>query len=172
MITKTKALTINLNSFIFLAKFLTLLSIATFAPILLSQNLTGPIVNASLFLAVYFLGLPSAIFIALIPSLVSLSIGFLPLALAPMIPFIMMGNIIMISTFNYFKDKNYWSAVFLSAIFKFAFLFTTSSLIINLIIKQELATKVANMLSYPQLITAIIGGLIAYTFINKKNRLF
>jgi len=37
-------------------------------------------------------------------------------------------------------------------------------MVMNLIPKKELALKVSTMMSWPQLLTALLGGLIAFIF--------
>lgn len=159
---QVKILTIKKEVFLILAQFAILLGIATIAPFLKQQAITGSIVNATLFISTVILGSQGAILVGLIPSVISLSVGLLPAAFFPMVPFIMVGNSILILTFSYLRAKNYWLGIFISSVFKFIFLFSTSSLVINLLLKKEVASQVAIMMSWPQLFTAFSGGLIAY----------
>ncbi len=159
---KTKTLSIDLSSAII---FVALLSIASILPLFHNQIITGPLVNAVLFLAVILAGTQNAILIGLIPSIIAISTGLLPSALSPTVPFIMISNTLLVLSFSYFKDKNYWLGVVLSSFLKFFFLFATSSIVINLLVKKELSSKVASMLSLPQLITALAGGFLAFIFL-------
>lgn len=160
-----KTLVLRKKSIINLVAFVVLTGVITIAPLFHFQPVTGPIVNAILFIAVIFLGIQNTLLIGLIPSVVALSVGFLPAVLAPMVPFIMLSNAILIITFGYLKDKNYWFGVIVASVFKFIFLFTTSSVVVSLLLKKEIATKVATIMSWPQLITALAGGIIAYIFL-------
>ena len=160
-----KTLVLKRENISTLIQFVALVGIATVAPLLGQQAITGPIVNATLFISVMFLGAQNAILVGLVPSLIALSVGLLPSVLAPMIPFIMVGNTILIITFSYLKEKGFWSGMILASVFKFLFLFGTSSIVINLLLKKEIASKVAMMMSWPQLFTALAGGLIAYIFL-------
>ncbi len=145
------------------AIFTTLTGIAIVLPALVHQQaITGPIINATLFLAGVFLSPETAIFVGLFPSLVALSSGLLPAPLAPMVPFIMISNAILILVFSFLRKKNFWVGMVLASIFKFLFLFTTSSLVINLLLKKDLAPKIAQMMSWTQLVTALAGGIIAF----------
>jgi len=162
---EVKTLSLKKENILALGEFVLLLSLSIFAPYLKFQWLTGPIVNAILFVSTILLGSSSAILIGLIPSVVSLSTGLLPIVLAPMIPFIMLGNTILILTFDFLKKKNYWLAIVSSSFLKFFFLFLTSEAVINLLLKKETATKVASMMSWPQFFTALAGGAIAYLFL-------
>ena len=157
---------VNVNS---IAQFAGLASVAMFLPYLIHiQWITGPIVNAVLILTLLKFGLRNAVAIAMVPSLMALSGGLLPIVLAPVVPFIMIGNMILILcvdwSYNNFKDKvnGYWFGVLLGASLKFLFLFFSVNIISGLLIQQELAVKVAQMMSWPQLYTALLGGVIAW----------
>jgi hypothetical protein len=168
---QVKSLVLKKEKIFVLSQFIVLVGIATAAPLFHSQPITGPIVNATLFISVILLGTQGAILVGLIPSLIALSVGTLPPVLAPMIPFIMLGNVILILAFNYLRNKNYWLAVVGASFLKFLFLLSTSSIVINLLLKKEIASKVAMMMSWPQLLTALFGGLIAYLFLKKLKKI-
>ncbi len=157
-------------------KFLVLLTVAAASPLigLHSQWLTGPLVNAALILAVYLLGIRGALLIGLLPSTIALGTGLLPAPLAPMVPFIIIANVILVLVIDWFKNKflnyelrirNYGLGLIFSAGLKYFFLLTTSAIVVKLLIKQELAVKVVEMMNYPQFFTAMIGGAIAYGFL-------
>lgn len=155
-----------------MTQFIVLGSLATFLPFFIhAQFLTGPIINAALILALFLVGVRSAVTLALIPSLMALEGGLLPAVLAPVVPFIMISNCILIFTIEYLYNKfeqsprGYWLGVLAGAIFKYAFLFFSTGFIARLLIKQELAIKVAQMMSWPQLATAIAGGVIAFSIL-------
>lgn len=139
---------------------LALVSVAVFAPFLKYQPVTGTIVNATLFISVMVLDIQSAIFVGLIPSLVSLAVGLLPTALAPMVPFIMFSNTILIVSFNLLRKRSYWLAVISSSLLKFLFLVVISSILFN---------NAVFMMSWPQLLTALAGGLVAYFIVKNKH---
>ena len=160
-----KIITIERKKIITLAKFIALAGVASLAPLFLSQQITGPVVNAILFIATVILGPEKAIIIALTPSPFALSFGLLPSVLAPMIPFIMLGNAILVYVFGALWRMNYWLGMVLSSFFKFIFLAISSNIVMDLLLKTELAPKVALMMSWPQLFTALTGGLIAYVFL-------
>lgn len=152
-----------------LTKFLGLAGVATILPFYIHlQWITGPIINAILILALFLVGIRSAIVICLVPSLMALSGGLLPAVLAPMVPFIMIGNVIFVLTIEFFYSKfkndfrGYWFGIFFGALIKFIFLFYSVSFISKLLIKQELAIKVAQLMSWPQFFTALMGGVLAW----------
>lgn len=162
--------TLDKNQIISLSQTLILLTVAVTAPYLGhisgQQFITGPIVNTTLFLAIILLGIRKAYLIALIPSCIALSTGFLPASLLPMLPFIMISNIIMMEIFKYFKSSGkFFTGIVISAFIKFIFLYSVSLLILENFLKAETAQSVASMMNYPQFITAITGGLLAWTIL-------
>lgn len=162
---KIKNLILEKEKILTLIKFVVIFSLSIFAPLFKIQFITGPIVNALLFLATVILDYSSAILIGLLPSIISLSIGLLPFVLAPMVPFIMIGNSLLVIIFHSFYKKNYWLGVIISSFSKFLFLFLSSQILVNFFIKTPLATKFSSMMSWPQLLTALTGGFIAYLFL-------
>ncbi len=161
----TKELAVSRERITFLTKLVALLSVAMIVPLFHQQMITGPIVNATLFVATAVLGVSGGILVGLIPSVVALSAGLLPPVLAPMIPFIMLSNTIMVLAFYFLKEKNYWTGMITSSILKFVFLYSTSAVVINLLLQKEVAAQVSLMMSWPQLLTALAGGCLAYIFI-------
>lgn len=158
-----KTLVVNKKAVIFFAiQFTILIGIAATVPLIRNQLVSGSIVNAVLFISVALFGIQNAILVGLTPSLFALSVGFLPAVLAPMVPFIMVGNTILVLVFGYLRKKNYWLGIVSAGFLKFIFLFVVSSIATDLIIKKEIAQNTALMMSWPQLFTALVGGLIAY----------
>ena len=105
-----------------LALFSVLVGIAVLVPAFIHiQAITGPIVNATLFLAAVLLAPEIAILVGLLPSLIALSSGLLPAPLTPMIPFIMVGNTILILVFHHSRKRNFWLGIGLSSLLKFLF---------------------------------------------------
>ena len=126
------------------------------------QPITGPLVNALLLIATVLVGPFEAVMIGLVPSTVALASGTLPLPLAPMVPFIMIGNALFVGLFYYSKKLGFLPAVIIAALIKFVFLAGTVRLLMSTMIKSELVAKLSIMMSWPQLFTALTGGLIAY----------
>lgn len=168
---KTSTLTFGKVNILSIIKFATLIGVATVAPLFHFQPVTGPIVNATLFIAAATLGAQSAILVGLIPSIIALSSGLLPPVLAPMVPFIMLSNAILIMTYSYLEKRNFWLNIAVGSTLKFLFLFSTSSVVINLLLQKEIAEKVALMMSWPQLLTALAGGIIAFPVIKLIRRI-
>ncbi|MEA2088616.1 MAG: iron hydrogenase [Patescibacteria group bacterium] len=145
-----------------IANFLFLAGLSILIPAFFHiQFITGPMINAILFLSVVLLGRSSALLIGMIPSVIALSFGLLPALLAPMVPFIMLSNAILIMVFSWL-EKKYWAAVLIASTAKFLFLYFSCSIIMDLIFKKELALKISQILGWTQLATAILGGIIAF----------
>ena len=160
-----------------MAQFIGLAGMAMILPFFIHlQWLSGPIVNALLILILFIVGIRSALVVALVPSLMALAGGLLPAVLAPVVPFIMISNAIFVLSIDRIYDwsKNsasgYWSGVLIGAVLKFSFLYLSVSWISKLLLKKDLAIKVAEMMSWPQLITAILGGAIAWLILKWLKR--
>lgn len=154
---------INTNAIVSVEKILILITLATIVPAFIhAQWITGPLVNAILFLSVIYCGLSGAILVGMIPSVIALSAGLLPAPLAPAVPYIIVSNALMaIIFYTFFRKKNFWLGVALGALLKFGFLYMIVSTIVKLA-SPQIAPKIAAMLSWPQLLTALAGGCISY----------
>ncbi|MFA5126391.1 MAG: iron hydrogenase [Patescibacteria group bacterium] len=155
-----------------LAIWLAIMGLALIVPLFPLQQVTGPIINALLFIAVVILGLRQALVICFVPSLMALSAGLLLPILAPIVPFIMVSNVILVVTFNYLWRINFAWGVVIASLLKFIFIWSTTSATANLFIKNQIAIKtVANMMSWPQLVSALAGGVLAYGFLKFIKRI-
>jgi len=171
MITKVKSIVLSSIQTKVLARaglFALFLILATFAPLLKNQFITGPIVNALLFLSTVYLGISAGLLISFLPSMFAFFTGLLPLPLMPMIPFIIISNAVLVLSFGIFRKKSFWLSAISASLLKFLFLFASSSFIINFFIKQSLPEKIVSMMTWPQLITALSGALIAFIVLKIK----
>lgn len=164
---RTQTMTLTKSS---LVTLVALLAIATVAPLARNQFVTGSIVNATLIIAAATLGIWEGLLVGILPSSIALATGLLPAALAPMIPFVIVGNAILVVTFGGMGKKNYWLGVIPGVFFKFVFLAATSSVVAGLILNDRVATSAAAMMSWPQLATAITGAVIAFGFLKIKEK--
>lgn len=126
-----------------------------------NQWITGTIVNAILFLAVWRVGIVNAAFAAALPSSVALARGLLPAPMAVLIPYIIISNLILIAVF-YFLSRFPLLAIITSSFAKFLFLFTITSYFV------KVASPLIQMMHWPQLFTALAGGLIAIGIIKTQ----
>lgn len=142
------------------AIFTALLAAVVIAPLAGNQMLTGTIVNASLFLSVVFLGLPAALLMGALPSVISAVTGLLPALIFPMVPFIILSNWLLAATFARHFHRRMW-AVVLASVLKFTVLSVTATFLVPAWLGAPLALPLLWMMSWPQLITALSGGVVA-----------
>ena len=137
-------------------------ALAVVAPYFGNQLITGSVVNTLLFISTSIIGLESAFLLCLIPSLISIYTGLLPLALAPMIPFMMTGNALLVLIFSKLSKKSFWFGAVSASLIKFAFIYFAGMIFLK---------NISLMISWPQLATAIAGACIAFLFLKviKKN---
>lgn len=126
--------------------------------------IVGPIVNAVLIIATATAGMWSGAAISVIAPLVSALTN--KAVIAPIIlafsPFIIIGNLIIVIAFHLLRKKNKLAGVGAGAILKFGFLFTAILIFTNVVdMKPQVAATLTNLFSWPQLITAVAGGVIA-----------
>lgn len=141
------------------------------APLFPNQFISGPMVNAILFIVTVMLGLRSGLIFSFVPSVIALIGGLLPVFLVPFIPFIMLSNIIMVSVFHNLRLKNIKLAIVVSAILKFIFLAVASKLFFEFFLNSTMSQTIAYMMSWNQLYSALLGGIIAYTFLKIIKRI-
>lgn len=171
---KIKTLIVDKPQIISLAKFAVLLALAIAAPLSHQQLITGTIVNAVLFFAAGILGWPSAVAIGVLPSLFALTFGTLPKPLAVFIPFIITSNAFLILAFHYFYQQSLkiqssvksqalkLTGIVTASFLKFVFLFSFSQLIFSNLANTKPGQAILLTMSYPQLVTALFGGIIAF----------
>ncbi|MCX6762412.1 MAG: ECF transporter S component [Candidatus Moranbacteria bacterium] len=128
-----------------------------------NQWITGTIVNALLFLAVWRIGIVNATLVAILPSSVALIRGLLPTPMAVLIPYIILSNIILIAIF-YALKKYPLAGIISASLAKFLFLLAISTYFI------KIASPLLIMMHWPQLFTALAGGLIAVGIIKITKR--
>jgi hypothetical protein len=143
-------------------------ALAVLAPYFSNQLITGSIVNALLFISASVVGIEVAFLLCLIPSLISIYTGLLPLALAPMIPFIMTGNALLVLVFTVLKKRGFWFGAISAAIVKFAFIWGIGMILANSVL-HGIAKNIFLIISWPQFATAIAGAAIAYLFLKTIN---
>jgi hypothetical protein len=145
-----------------------LVGAATLAPLLHSQLVTGTIVNAALFAAVMLAGFRAATAVAVVPSLVALVVGTLPLVMAPMVPYIMAANIALAGIFSVLGKTNYWLAAMVASGVKFVLLAGSASIVLGAITQGKVSLALVSAMGWPQLITAVLGALVVYVAVERK----
>jgi hypothetical protein len=152
--------------------FSALVILTAFLPTVIhSQFITGPLVNMALILAVFLLGPFEAVFLGLMPSVLALASGLLPLPLAPMVPFIMISNAILIGVYYYLGKKKFLISIAVASFLKFLFLFGIFAFLSNFLLNGKVVPALALMMGWPQFVSAVLGGTLAHlalAFINKR----
>jgi hypothetical protein len=180
MYVKTMSLEANAKRF-HLARIGLFLALAVLVPSLgLPQPITGPLVNALLILAVETAGLGTALAVGMITPLAALLHGVLPLPLWVMIPFIGLGNAALVSVYHALRSRSRWLALFAGAAAKFLLLTGVVTWLLvrplNLLVggaaQQVIMPRpLAEMMQWPQLLTALTGGLIAFGVLQLRKRI-
>ncbi len=122
----------------------------------LRQEITGPLVNAMLLLAVGTVGIPSAMALGALPSIIAIGRGAQPLPLLPMVPFIVLGNAAFVGVFGMLRLRNFALSAGAASVVKLAVLSLTATYVV------QLPGPLAVMMGLPQLYTALAGAAIAY----------
>ena len=137
----------------------------------LPQLITGTLVNALLILAVEQFGLGPAVLLGIITPMAAAFSGLLPLPLLVMVPFISLANGLFVSLYNIVRRTNIVLALSSAALFKFGFLLAVISwflahpltvLVAGRAELVDLPLIIVNMMRWPQLLTALLGGGLAW----------
>ena len=130
------------------------------------QIVTGSCVNAVLAVTVLLAGLPSGLTVALVSPFVAFLFGIGP-QLLPIVPAIALGNAVYVLLLHclYGKKTALWQvfALVCAAAAKFLTLhLVVVRILCNVLpLKQPQITTFSTMFTWPQLITALIGGAAA-----------
>jgi len=125
------------------------------------QMITGPAVNAMLLLSGTYVGGLGAVIIGMLTPFIAFVRGILAPPLAPMIPFIMLGNAILVIAYVISRSKlgkgfiGAGIGLIVGAIIKFLVLSSAVRFIVSV------PPPVAQAMQVPQLYTAILGGVVA-----------
>jgi hypothetical protein len=129
-------------------------------PVFLSTFLIGSLVNACLLVAVETVGIRLALVIAIITPITAYLQQLLPLPIF-ILP-VALGNAIYIGMFFIGKRWNLWLGIALAAVSKMLFMYASFTWLLTLIaIPVKLATGLLLVMSWPQLVTGVIGGSVA-----------
>lgn len=140
-----------------------------------NQFITGSCVNLVLAATVLLVGLSSGLTVALVSPVMAFLLNIAPQIVT--VPAIMVGNALFVVLLHFFADREgkniarQAAALVLSAVAKFAALYLivvklicgpmSQSLLASGTLKQPMIAALTVKFSWPQLITALIGGAIA-----------
>jgi len=119
------------------------------------QFITGPLVNTVLYLAAMIVGWQGGMLIGILTPVIASMRGILPPPLTPLIPFIVLGNATLVILFFWLQAKNKIVGIIVASLVKFLLLVSAVKLLV------QVPPVIAQMMSLPQLITALAGGVIA-----------
>ncbi len=143
-------------------------------PFAVKQLVTGSLVNCILFVYADRVGLGSAVTVGILSAVLASVIGVGPQVL-PLVPLIAVGNALL--AFLYWVAKNKLKMpgilrVILSAAVKCAFLWLTVPALLSSLtsVPEKQAKALSIMFSWPQGITALIGGLLALLIIPRLKK--
>ncbi|HOM02339.1 MAG TPA: ECF transporter S component [Acetivibrio sp.] len=135
-----------------------------------SNFIVGPLVNACLIISSALVGLLSgAVISVLAPYGAILTGATMPLPLAP---FVALGNFVLVLAFYIFRKKKV-IGIILGSIAKFAVIYGSLLYIIpffKLLPKNKAMALAGAAFGWPQLVTALIGGIIAIPIIYRLER--
>lgn len=168
MNTKTSNL---VKSALLLALAVVMQLIGRFVPSL-SQLFVGPVINAILIIAAFLCGTGWGVAVGVLTPVLALLVGQLNPLLGAFIPFIMIGNVLLVVFCGLFKktSKEKYQLLFASlgivigAFAKFIFMYLSATKLIH-VFGLKFAPKIVKQLPVAmgtlQLITALIGGVLA-----------
>lgn len=128
-----------------------------------SNFIVGPLVNACLLVSTALAGVWSGIIISVLSPFSSLINNHAPVAAAllPFAPFIAAGNAVYVLSYYLLRKKNAAIGIGIGAVLKFGFLYAAINLFLQLFSFPKFAKVLTVLFGWPQLITALIGGVIA-----------
>lgn len=125
----------------------------------LPQPVTGPLVNAILFLATATVGTMSGVVVGLFTPLLAFIFGIM--TLFPAVPLIMAGNVAMVLVYGMLQKRPV-TGIIAASLVKYASLTLGVYYVLPLFLSKPLPTKVVSLLTTPQLFTALAGGVLAF----------
>lgn len=132
---------------------------------IVSQLITGSLVNLILVVGAGAVGFSATAVAAVLSPVLAFAFG--QMSIPPMVPVVALGNLVIVAiTWAFFKKDGRGMqtlGIIVGAVAKCAFLWAAAALIvIPLFFKaSKLAAKITLLFSWPQLVTALIGGFLA-----------
>lgn len=130
--------------------------VTAFQALGLPQPVTGPVVNATLFLAAWTVGPLFGAAIGFLTPAMALWRGILAAPLAPLVPFIGVANATLVLLAFYLRRVHAVAAIGVAAMVKWAILSTAVRTLVTV------PPPVALAMQWPQLVTALVGGVVAW----------
>ena len=124
-----------------------------------SNFVVGPLVNACLLVSAAAAGIWSGTAVAVISPFTAVLTGAaIPL---PFVPFIAIGNFLLVLMFHLLR-RNRIAGILTGAVLKFGLLYAVIVVFLGIFqVKPKVAGVLLFSFSWPQLVTALVGGLVA-----------
>lgn len=146
----------------------------------LGQYVTGSLVNLVLIVSVMSGGLASGVTVSLLSPVLAFVLGIGP-ALPPVIPFVMLGNLVLVLVWHFIAGRGarkntlpaMIAAALAGAVAKFLMLyFGIVKLVVGLLLTlpEAQTALLSASFSIPQLVTALVGGGAALAVVPLVNR--
>ena len=151
-----------------LALTIMLQSLRLFIPLppFISNFIIGSIVNSILIVAVFTIGIKYTVIIAFVAPLIAFAQGLLPII--HFIPLIMVANISYFIAIKILMQKNKIIAIATAALIKVTMLYFGKTLILTIVIlPPNIAKMLSLLLSWPQIITAVLGGILGILMLKR-----
>ena len=137
--------------------------------------ITGTLVNLMLIFTTLVLNPLAGIFLGVLTPMIALIRGQLPAVLYPLVPAIIIGNIIYVTIFSFYRKRYFadtllfhsfwlWLSIIAGSFLKFLWLYFSVTKIFPLLFSKTISDKIIAVLTFPQLLTAISGGILAVIF--------
>jgi len=132
---------------------------------LVNQLIIGSLVNLTLIIAAWAVGFWSGAAVSVLAAVISYFQGHIPII--HLVPLIAAGNIVIVAVVWFFRSHIPAAGIIIGAAAKAAFLWLGIVKILlpiaskNALLKGPAIEKLSLMFSWPQLITALTGGLLA-----------
>lgn len=131
-----------------------------------SNFIIGSLVNASLATASVMVGAWGGIIISVAAPIIAFMQQHI--AFVWLVPIVAGGNAALVLLYGWWYRKNKWAGIALSSVVKFLLLFFMVKTAVRvLVVPSAAAGMLTVMFSWPQLVTAVIGGAIAVPVIER-----
>lgn len=140
-----------------------------FGPFSVRQLITGTLVNCVLLVFTARAGLASGAAIGAVSAVLAALLGISQLVISPLVA---AGNILLCLTYWFLEERmNHICGVIAGAALKCAFLWLTVPMALSAAgFPEKQAAMLSIMFSWPQLVTALCGGLLAWAVLPRVRR--
>jgi hypothetical protein len=144
----------------------------------LPQLITGTLVNAVLFTMAEYVGMEYAVTLGIFTPLCAMISGVLPLPLLAMAPVIALANAVLVVSYGLLKRFTVFGLI-VPAILKFSFLYAVTFVLLKNPLQVSMSGQAQIlalpqnfiiMLRWPQLATALAGGMLFFIYRNTSNK--